>query len=269
MRQFHFISGLPRSGSTLLSALLAQNPRFHADMTSPVDGLFTRLLELMSARNEASKFYGDDFRRRMLRGLFDNYYADSPAEVIFDTSRGWCARMEALAELFPEHRVIACVRDIAWVIDSLERVITENCFSPSSIFGYGASGTAYTRANHVGASDGMVGSAYDGLKQAYYGREAKRLLVVQYETLVSDPRGTLAAIYDFIGEENFPHDFEHVEFDDRGFDARAGTPGLHRVRARVSPPVREPVLPPDLFSRYEGQAFWREPQLNRYGVQVV
>jgi sulfotransferase len=25
----HFISGLPRSGSTLLAAILRQNPRFH------------------------------------------------------------------------------------------------------------------------------------------------------------------------------------------------------------------------------------------------
>jgi len=35
-KTFHFISGLPRSGSTLLSAILRQNPRFYAGMTSPV-----------------------------------------------------------------------------------------------------------------------------------------------------------------------------------------------------------------------------------------
>ncbi|MEM5734156.1 sulfotransferase, partial [Shewanella algae] len=35
-RRFHFISGLPRSGSTLLSAILRQNPRFSAGMSSPV-----------------------------------------------------------------------------------------------------------------------------------------------------------------------------------------------------------------------------------------
>jgi len=34
--QFHFISGLPRSGSTLLAAVLLQNPRFRAGMSSPV-----------------------------------------------------------------------------------------------------------------------------------------------------------------------------------------------------------------------------------------
>ena len=35
MRKMHFISGLPRSGSTLLSAILRQNPRFYAAMSSP------------------------------------------------------------------------------------------------------------------------------------------------------------------------------------------------------------------------------------------
>jgi hypothetical protein len=30
----HFISGLPRSGSTLLAAILRQNPHFHATISS-------------------------------------------------------------------------------------------------------------------------------------------------------------------------------------------------------------------------------------------
>ncbi len=33
MQQYYFISGLPRSGSTLLGAILNQNPRFKAGMS--------------------------------------------------------------------------------------------------------------------------------------------------------------------------------------------------------------------------------------------
>jgi sulfotransferase len=32
MQKMHFISGLPRSGSTLLAGILRQNPQFHAAM---------------------------------------------------------------------------------------------------------------------------------------------------------------------------------------------------------------------------------------------
>src|SRR4051794_4991565 len=35
-KKYCFISGLPRSGSTLLANLLAQNPRFHASATSGI-----------------------------------------------------------------------------------------------------------------------------------------------------------------------------------------------------------------------------------------
>ncbi|EUA91313.1 sulfotransferase [Mycobacterium ulcerans] len=48
MKAIHFISGLPRSGSTLLAALLRQNPRFQAGMSGPLAGLFGALLDEMS-----------------------------------------------------------------------------------------------------------------------------------------------------------------------------------------------------------------------------
>jgi sulfotransferase len=53
--------------------------------------LFGALLSEMSTRNEYSAFIDDRTRQRILHGLFDNYYADCPAEVIFDTNRAWCA----------------------------------------------------------------------------------------------------------------------------------------------------------------------------------
>ncbi len=49
MTNYHFITGLPRSGSTLLAAILRQNPRFHAGMTSPVGALVNAFLAQVSA----------------------------------------------------------------------------------------------------------------------------------------------------------------------------------------------------------------------------
>jgi sulfotransferase len=268
-QKMHFISGLPRSGSTLLAALLKQNPRFHAGMSGPLAGLFGTLLSEMSARNEFSAFITDDQRRRVLHGLFAQYYADVSAELVFDTSRSWCARLPAIAELFPHSRVIACVRDVPWIVDSVERLVQQNAFSPSSIFNYTAGGTVYSRANGIAGSDGMLGYAYDALKEAFYGGHADRLLLVQYETLVSEPAKALAAIYDFIGEPTFEHDPDHVHFDAREFDARTGTPGLHEVRPRVAAIERATLLPPELFRRFASDAFWRDPKLNPHKVSVI
>jgi len=260
MAVMHFISGLPRSGSTLLAALLRQNPRFEAGMSGPLAGLFDALMGQMSARNEYSVFLDDAKRERILLGLFDNFYAESDAEVIFDTNRVWCGRMPAIARLFPEAKVIACVREIPWVIDSIERLVQRNAFSPSSIFNYNPGGTVYTRANGVVSSDGLVGGPYDALKQACYGAQRDRLLLVQYETLSSDPTKVMRTIYEFLGEKSFEHDFDHVEYDVTEFDERAGTPGLHTVRGTVKAEPRTTLLPPDLLNRFVNDAFWRNSE---------
>ena len=71
MRQgIHFISGLPRSGSTLLAAILRQNPRFHAGMTSPVGAMYQALEQSMSRRSDTAVFIGQQ-RHRLADGLPD------------------------------------------------------------------------------------------------------------------------------------------------------------------------------------------------------
>lgn len=238
-------------------------------MSGPLAGLFGALLGNMSARNEYSVFIDDAKRERILHGLFDSYYADCSAEVIFDTSRGWCAWMPAIAKLFPNAKVIACVRDVSWVVDSIEKLVQRNVFSPSAIFSYSAGGTVYTRANAVVAADGMVGAPYDALKQACYGAQRDRLLLVQYETMTTDPAKVMSAIYEFTGQPYFEHDFGNVEYDVTEFDERAGTPGLHTVRGTVAADERETLLPPELFQRFANDAFWRDPARTPSGLRIV
>jgi sulfotransferase len=269
-KTIHFISGLPRSGSTLLAALLNQNPQFQANMSGPVAGMVGALLENMSGKNEYSVFIEDVQRERIIRSVIEGYYADSKADVIFDTSRAWCARMPLIKTLYPQSKVIACVRHMPWIIDSIERLVQRNIFQPSSIFNYLSGGTVYSRADGVAGGDGMVGYAYNALKEAYFGEYAtNRLILVQYESLVKDPQKTLSAIYEFIDEPLFKHDFDNIQFDASEFDKKAGTPGLHEIRDKVTPNERATILPPDLFKRFEHDAFWKNPGMHRNGIRII
>ena len=140
--KFHFISGLPRSGSTLLSALLKQNPRFHSGVTSPVAMLCGSMQRRMSG-GEFSVFFDNSRRKNMLRGVFSSYYAEATAaQVVFDTNRAWTGRAALLGDLFPESRIICCVRDLGWVIDSVERMLDKNPLQLSRIMGF-KPGTQY------------------------------------------------------------------------------------------------------------------------------
>ncbi|MDH2385123.1 sulfotransferase [Bradyrhizobium sp. CER78] len=269
-RRFHFISGLPRSGSTLLSAILSQNPQFHASMSGPLAGMFDAMLSDLSDRNEYSVFISNDQRRRILRGLFDGYYGpEFNADVIFDTNRLWCVRLELLRQLFPRSKIIACVRHVSWVIDSIERLVRRNIFQPSGIFNYKPEGTVYSRAEGLAKGDGMVGFAHNAVKQAFYSQDPSNLMLLRFETLTSEPERAIAAVYAFIGEPAYNHDFKNVQYEADEFDRRIGTPGLHTVRPQVEPIARASVLPPDLFRRYEHEAFWLDPALNLHNVEVV
>jgi sulfotransferase len=266
----HFISGLPRSGSTLLSAILRQNPRFRAGMTGPVGSLVEALLRAMSMSNETAVFINDAQREALLHAVVSTYYADVPeGHVVFDTNRLWCAKLALIAALFPRARVICCARDVPWIFDSIERLLRKNKFQPSGIFNFDPGGTVYSRVEGLSGNNGMVGFAWNALREAFSGEETDRLMVLTYETLTGRPREAIAAVYDFIGEPAFAHDFDNIEFDAAEFDRRLGTPGLHKVGRHVRREERTSVLPSDLIRKYENDAFWRDPARNPKKVRVV
>jgi sulfotransferase len=258
LQQFHFISGLPRSGSTLLSAILLQNPRFHAGMTSPVGALFSGVLEQCSAGSEFGAVIDTDMRRRLLRGLFDAYYADKADKpVVFDTNRQWSSRLPAISDLFPKAKVIACVRNVAWVMDSLERLYRANPYENTKLFGDAVErNTVYSRCETLAQRNRLVGFAWAALKEAYYGEHADSLLIVDYDLLTQAPERVLRLVYDFIGEPWFEHDFEHLAYDAPAFDQALGVAGLHKVKPKVALQSRRTILPPDLFKQYADLSFW-------------
>ena len=257
-RRFHFISGLPRSGSTLLAALLRQNPRFHARMSTPVARLFQMLLTGMS--EEGAQAIGDAQRARVLQGLFDTYYAEIGRPVVFDTNRLWTARLPALLAIYPEAKLVCMVRNVAGIMDSIERLIRANPFARSRLFGDEAErATVYSRTEALASRHRLVGSAWTSLKEAYYGPQAASLLLVEYGYLTQAPARTLSLIYQFLDEPAFDHDLENLEYDEPEFDAELATPGLHRVSRVVRFEPRRTCLPPDLVERYSLLSFWSDP----------
>ncbi|KJZ42940.1 sulfotransferase [Pseudomonas fluorescens] len=256
--QFHFISGLPRSGSTLLSAILLQNPRFHAGMTSPVGALFSGVLEQCSAGSEFGAVIDTDLRRRLLRGLFDSFYADKADKpVVFDTNRLWSSRLPAISDLFPQAKVIACVRNVAWVMDSIERLYRANPFENTKLFGDAVErNTVYSRCETLAQRNRLVGFAWAALKEAYYGEHADSLLIVDYDLLTQAPDRVMRLVYDFIGEPWFEHDFDNLAYDAPEFDQALGVSGLHKVKPKVELQSRRTILPPDLFKQYAELSFW-------------
>ena len=109
----HFISGLPRSGSTLLAALLRQNPRFQAGMSGPLAGMFGALLSEMSARNEFSIFIDDAKRERIRQALARRWNSRSGGRPRTPLTRD---RIRLLEELPHVEQATPSVARHAWAL---------------------------------------------------------------------------------------------------------------------------------------------------------
>ena len=243
----------------MTSALLRQNPRFHAGMSGPVAGLFEGVISQVSAGSEISTMVNDEQRARILRGLFDSYYADRDEAVVFDTSRTWTAQLPALMKLFPESKMICLVRDVAWIMDSLERQFRNNAFENTLLFNNpGERSTVYTRVEALAGANRLVGYPWHALREACYSEFADRLVIIDYDLFVQRPTEVMPLLYDFLGEEPFEHDSKKVEYDAPEFDAQLGLDGLHRVHPEIAPRERQTILPPDLFQKYAQLSFWRD-----------
>jgi sulfotransferase len=265
----HFISGLPRSGSTLLSALLRQNPRFNAGISTPLAGLYHSMQSAMSSKNEMYMFISDHQREQILRGLFTSFYAGvHESKLVFDTNRHWCSKLSGLAQLHPRSRVLCCVRSLAWILDSFERLVQKNPLELSRLFNYEPGISVFSRVESIMGPAGMLRAAHDGLQEAFCGEHADRILLIQYESLARFPEHTLAEVYAFLGEAPFAHDFENVQYEADEYDRSVGTPGLHRVRRGVSFEQRATILPLDIFARYE-KPFWKDQSRNVRNVRII
>lgn len=255
MKRIHFIAGLPRSGSTLLGAILNQNPKFRAGMSSPLNTVINALEGSTHPSNEYSVFLSNEYIENLYKQSFHLYYPN--VEVAFDTNRAWASRMHLLTRLFPDAKFLCCVRNLAWVFDSFERLANKNSGQLNKLYSDASERrNVYSRVEALARPDRTVGFAYNCLREAYFGQEAHRLLLIDYEVICKFPSRVMGIIYEFLSEEYFDHDFDNVAYSAKEFDNNLGVQGLHDVKTKVEYRERRTILPPDLFETYYGNSFW-------------
>jgi len=255
-KTYHFITGLPRSGSTLISAILKQNPRFHASITDSLTNMVKGVIETSQDAPGMKSEVPVERRKNTVKGLFNGFYEHVDKPVIFNTNRAWTLLTPQVREMYPNSKMIVCVRDINWILDSFETVHRRNPMSTNTVTG-GLSGTVYSRAEMLMDEKGVVGFPYIGIKQAITSNEKNMLMLIEYNQLCRTPEQIMKAIYSFIGEEYYQHDFNNVEASWDEYDAEIGIK-LHQVKRRVEFTPRQFILPPDILQKYANMEVWRQ-----------
>lgn len=254
-KQYHFITGLPRSGSTLLSSILKQNPKFHSSITDPLAAMVKGIIETSQDGPGMKVEVPVARRKNILEGLFEGFYKHIDKPVIFNTNRAWTLLTPQIKDMYPKSKMLVCVRDINWVLDSFETAHRKNPFSTNTVTG-GLGGTVYSRIEELMSEKGIVGFPYIGIKQAITSAEKNMLMLIEYNELCKNPERMMKSIYSFIGQDYYEHDFSNVQASWDEYDAEIGI-NLHSVRKKVEFIPRQFILPPDILQKYANMEVWR------------
>jgi len=241
-KTIHFIAGLPRSGSTLLCNLLAQNPRIQTTSTSGIINIVNLVHdEWKSVFGGGNHPASAADRKRVLEGIMQDYFNDpgDEREIVFDKSRGWLGQLW-LAEMALGRtvKVLVCVRDIRDVLASFEQLWRKNAGTwgqPQEQGYYLDWQTVEGRCDVLMRPDQVVGGAYARIKTALTRGARDRMHFVEFEKMTSHPRETTRAIYEFLGEPLYNHNFDNVEQVTWEDDYMHGIPGLHKIRQKIEP----------------------------------
>jgi sulfotransferase len=266
-QNLHVISGLPRSGSTLLSSLLSQNPNIYASISSPLLGSIVSVRDHFNAADfSASSLVKESEQLELYRHMIEGYYKArrSNRKIIFDTNRAWTGNLGLLHVLYPNSKVIVCVRSVAAIVDSFERIFRASPFVMPKLFGGPHEwGTVYSRVDALTQRGRVVGGPWISLKEGLYSEHSDKLLLVEYDLLAQSPLKVLEQIYHFLDIEPFEGHFTEglgllnsEQEKVQQFDENLGAPMLHQLKPSVRYEVRDSVLPPDLLQTMEELNFW-------------
>jgi len=205
---------------------------------------------------------GNSQRVYALLGFLDGYYQNKKENVVFDTSRRWTANTSLIKTLFPNSKIICCVRDISWILDSFERIKNANPTYANSLVDEDAVQSVETRCMAL-MDPQKSGTVYKPLKWLEEGLSANPDIIqlVEYEHLCKNPESVLQKLYNFLEEEPYEHDFNNVEYSNTNYDILCATPNLHTVRKKVTWAERKTILPAPVWNKYEGLEFWRKKKM--------
>ena len=265
-KTLHFLSGIPRSGSTVLAAILNQNPQTHVSTTS---GLVHALDGLANTWHSAGLLNENDKDRTKLaqtmRGMIDAFYEDTNKPVVIDKSRGWpiAQIMGAMTQVLNRPpRIIATVRSVPDCAASFIRIV-----KPENLDEFMASGQLM---DHLKA-------AYISLQNGYLA-VPENFLFVEYEDLLADPKAQLARVHAFLDLPPFDYDFNNIDGSSVAEDDEQlhGTVGMHDVKPVLAPQHKQD--PRDLlkhhYTSFCQPEFWLDkprtiPELHDLDLQLA
>ena len=222
---FYFMSGLPRSGSTLLSAILSQNPSIHAEGNSAVCQLMWDMQ--VSCEGYAQEQLLANNRQKTQHDLISSipivYYKNTTKQNVVDKCRSWTLppNMDMIKRYITKKpKVIVLTRPVDDIVKSFFKLRKKNGLKDNS------------SELLIKGSEPLMRSL-DGVEWARKNNRGE-FLFIEYDDLVDHTSDILRSIYEFCGWELYEHNLNKIKNKYPENDHVYGLLGMHDVRPTIS-----------------------------------
>ena len=233
----YFINGMPRSGSTLLCNILAQNPKFHVTPTSGLSELIRGIHQFWKQNPVIKASETPEKQLQVIKDLFQSYHSDTDRPFVFNKSRGWCSLIELVENALGRPvKILTTTRKITCILSSLEKLYRKEIKLINSPMEIGPRmGTLEGRVSTWTAEDGLVGSTFNSIRDAVMRGHRNKIGFVDFDTLTTTPEVVMKDLYKFIEQPYYEHDFNSIPQYTKENDAEHGFTDLHTIRPEIKP----------------------------------
>jgi len=270
------MAGLPRSGSTLLSSILNQNPRFYSGPSSPVLGAMFAIEQNFLGNELYHGYPKPNQVREIIGSVPHHFYSDVEKPVVFDKNRAWTARVPYIEGYIGQQaKILVPVRRVDEILTSILTMVHRNPFQEGQervnfvdeqLIKTNTPINDVNRCMYLLGNDGIVYESLNAIMEGFTQNVRDKMHFVDYNDLVRDPEKTMEDIYDFLGEEYYDHEFDSLSNIHREDDLNTyGLGDMHEVRSELKKTAPPPasVLPPEILDLYEQSKsrleFWGTP----------
>jgi len=261
MERIVYLSGLPRSGSTLLCNLIAEHPQAASTPSSPL----CAILQGMKRQWSDDPFLlsqldnnPDDVHERLTkatRGFMAGFMDGIEGDVVVDKNRGWLACIELLRHLNPGFRMIVTLRDLRDVFASVEK---HHRKTPMLDFpDHMDANIVSNRAESLFANGGLIGRVLSALHNVGDIPNAMdHLFIWRYEDFIMRPQESMDHLFAWLRLPKHQYDFSNIKQVTFESDSYHRLKYPHHVAKELNRQVPRPAISPRIVNTITNKYGW-------------
>lgn len=229
---YFFMGGLPRSGTTLLSVLLNQNPKIHVSKVSPLPHFLFQMNVSLGELANTYDFNFDKISMNMNEFLVDAFYNHIEKRYIIDKSRAWNANIPALKYyLNDDVRILCPYRPIPEIVVSFLRLMEKD---KDNYLNMKIDPSASLKERCDILWEEHLRTDVENVQRASTNLE--NVLMINYDDLVNDTKNVLKTIYAFLNIPEHSHRFNNLKnnrLNENGNEGNFEVKNLHVIKANI------------------------------------